>query len=271
MTDPFAASTSLLDMTNSLLNRAKRGLSAVFLAAGALSGLAGCDLFDVDGTGTVSVRQPAGPFAAGDATIFATYELSEEVDDWSPTYRIDGGDAESTWFAVDEATGEQLLDITFDTTALGIGEHTLEVSLYVDGETVSDTIQFEIVEGVVLKSAALASVGYDGDYGGSPEPEVHLFDASDDAWLGCAGAYDGLAIRGGGGPLLRSDLEGKTVYVMVIENDSPNGCEAPDFADDIFGQGDDFLGKSDAFILNGDVAVEAGAGENVTVGFGVGQ
>lgn len=237
----------------------------------ALSALGGCDLFDVDGTGSVAIREPSGPFAGGTTMIVADYALDEEVDSWTVRYGVDDGRTWTPQFSVDEATGEQLLEMQVDVFELAAGPHKIAIELYVDGQTVRDELTFEVVDGVVLKSVELANVGWDGDFGGDPEPEIHLFDATDGAWLGCAAAYGGLAIRGGGGaPLLRSDLEGRSVYVAAYENDSEYGCEPP-VGDNLLGQGHDFLGQSDAFLLDGDVATEAGAGEKVTVGFGVGR
>lgn len=247
-----------------------RGAVWALASAAAMAALAGCDLFDVDGTGSVSVRAPEAPFAGGVATIVADYALDAEVDGWSPSYRVDGGDSRLPEFAVDEATGESILAMSVDTVALGAGTHTIEVSLYVDGATVTDSTTFEITEGVVLRKVSLGNVGYDGDYGGSPEPEVHLFDAAGE-WIGCAPASDGVAIRGGdGSPLSMAPLAGRAVTVMVIENDSANGCEPPAFTSDLFGDGDDFLGQSDVFALSGDVTVEAGAGNQIEIAFGVG-
>ncbi len=257
-----------------LLKNLSSTLFALVLGSTALTG---CDDFfsgfgsDVDGEGSVEFTTDATDMVAagGYVELRADFWITEGESDYSMSYAVDG-----EWKGMPAALGvnddgSEYLTLEIDTSELSNGEHEFEVFLMVDGTEYSDSITIEFVDGLVVERIQSGNLGWDGDYGGGPEPELHLFDA-DGTWLACAGAYENLSMRSGGAPVLRSDLEDRSVFVMLTENDDESGCTPPNFASDLFGDADDFLGQSDAFTLTDGVSIDFD-GTSITLGFGRGE
>lgn len=238
--------------------------------------LTGCDdLFsgfgsDGDGEGSIGFTTETTDMVAagGVVTLHADFWISEGGDDVSMSYAVNG-----EWKGLPTAygvhdDGSEYLVLEIDTSELSNGEHEFEVLLSVDGTEYSDSLTIEFVDGVVLERIQAGSLGWDGEYGGGPEPELHVFDA-DGSWLACAAAYEDVAFRSGGAPILRSDLEGRSVYVMLTENDDESFCAPPAFTSDLFGDADDFLGQSAVFTMEEGATIDFD-GTSISIGFGRG-
>ena len=254
---------------NKLTN--KLPLSALFPLVLGSSLLTGCDEFFLDGgEGSVEITTDTTDMVAagGVVELHADLWVDESEADWTISFSVDGGTPASPSFG-QNADGTNYVVMSVDTTNLSNGVHEVELLLWVDGDEYRDVTSVEVVDGVVLESIQASNVGWDGDFGGAPEPQLQLFDASDNRWLGCAGLYDGVAFRQGGVPILRSDLEGRSVYLVLSENDDDSGCDEPSlWADDLFGNADDFVGQSEPFTLQDGVVVSF---ETTTAAIGFGR
>lgn len=250
-------------------NLSRSALLAVLLGS---SALVGCDdVFlgggDADGSVEITSDVEGMVFAGGVVELRADYSVDEEAR-WNVTFTVDGGSPSLPELGADE-DGTSFLRLGVDTTTLDAGEHEIAVLLWIEGEEYEDVVTIRVEDGIVLRSFEASDLGYDGDFGGDPEPEVHLYTESG-GWLGCAGAGAGSQFRAGGSPLLRSALEGQQVYVVLSENDDEAPCAEPSFgASDVFGNADDNLGSSEAFTLEEGVAASTGSAA-LTLGFGRG-
>jgi hypothetical protein len=236
----------------------KLSVPALFACLLGSSALAGCDQFLADGgEGSVEITtDTTGMVAAGGVIeLHADLWVDESEADWTISFSVDGGTPSSPSFGRN-ADGSDYVIMQVDTMGLANGVHEVELLLWVDGDEYRDVTSVEVVDGVVLQRIQASNVGWDGDYGGAPDPQLQLFDASDNRWLGCARLYDGVAFRQGGIPVLRSALEGRSVYLVLSENDDDSGCDEPSlWADDLLGNADDFVGQSEPFTLQDGVVV----------------
>lgn len=240
---------------------------------GLAAGVSGCWSYPGDGydgePGAVEPERPVVAAPEAELTIADTsvdpwlgarlpVELlvTSEAESVEAVVYLDGVEIESRTLTPEPADptmpdAPAIMVTVFDLDTLLLATAPHEVIVWVtdpDGQQASAGQWVTLGEGLIATAADVPATD-DGWFGGGIEPELHLFDADTDTWLGCTYGtpYEGRPVIffDGEGALVRDDIATRNVEVLIIENDGAP-CPAPTSIGDVStGDDDDLLARGE--------------------------